>query len=88
MGGTDSYMRTDELYKAIIGNATITFSVSSKKYTCVVQIRHIIYNMEINQNAKRTLAVILDDFYNTVIDNINNDFIINTLKLSDIKSIF
>lgn len=88
MGGTDSYMRTDELYKAIIGNVTITFSVSSKKYMCAVQIRHIIYNMEINQNAKRTLAVILDDFYNTVIDNINNDFIINTLKASDIKSIF
>lgn len=81
-------MKTDELYKAIVGNATITYSVSSKKYTCAVQIRHIIYNMEINRNAKRTLAVILEDFYNTVIDNINNDFIINTLKSSDIKSIF
>lgn len=81
-------MRTNELYKAIVGNATITFSISSKKYSCAVQIRHIIYNMEINQDAKRTLAEILEDFYNTVIDNINNDFIINTLKLTDIKSIF
>nr|DAR89477.1 MAG TPA: hypothetical protein [Caudoviricetes sp.] len=81
-------MRTDELYKSIVGNATITYSISSKKYSCAVQIRHIIYNMEINQDAKRTLAEILEDFYNTVIDNINNDFIINTLKLTDIKSIF
>lgn len=81
-------MKTDELYRAIVGNASITFSISSKKYSCAVQIRHIIYNMEINQNAKRTLAGILEDFYNTVIDNINNDFIINTLKTSDIKSIF
>lgn len=81
-------MKTDELYKSIVGNTTITFSISSKKYSCAVQIRHIIYNMEINQNAKRTLAEILEDFYNTVIDNINNDFIINTLKTSDIKSIF
>lgn len=81
-------MRTDELYKSIVGNTTITFSISSKKYSCAVQIRHIIYNMEINQDAKRTLAEILEDFYNTVIDNINNDFIINTLKLTDIKSLF
>lgn len=88
MGGTDSYMKTDELYRAVVGNASITFSISSKKYSCAVQIRNIIYNMEINQNAKRSLAEILEDFYNTVIDNINNDFIINTLKSSDIKSIF
>lgn len=81
-------MRTDELYKSIVGNTVIIFSISSKKYSCAVQIRHIIYNMEINENAKRTLAEILEDFYNTVIDNINNDFIINTLKSSDIKSIF
>ena len=81
-------MKTDELYRAIVGNASITFSISSKKYCCAVQIKHIIYNMEINQDAKRTLAEILEDFYNTVIDNINNDFIINTLKTSDIKSIF
>jgi len=81
-------MKTDELYRAIVGNVSIIFSVSSKKYSCAVQIRHIIYNMEINENVKRTLAEILEDFYNTVIDNINNDFIINTLKSSDIKSIF
>lgn len=81
-------MRTDELYKSIVGNTTITYSISSKKYSCAVQIRHIIYNMEIKQNAKRSLAKILEDFYNAVIDNINNDFIINTLKSSDIKSIF
>lgn len=81
-------MKTDELYKSIVGNTTITFSISSKKYSCAVQIRHIIYNMEINQNAKRTLAELLEDFYNTVIDNINNNFIINTLKTNDIKSIF
>lgn len=81
-------MRTDELHNAIVENAIITFSVSSKKFTCAVQIRHIIYNMKINQNAKRSLAVILEDFYNTVIDNISNDFIINTLRTGDIKSIF
>lgn len=81
-------MNTSELHNAIVGNATITLSISSKKFTCAVQIRHVIYNMEINQTAKRTLAVILEDFYNTVIDNINNDFIINTLKPNDIKSIF
>ena len=81
-------MRTNELHNAIVGNTTITFAISSKKYNCMVQIRHIIYSMEINQNAKRTLAVILEDFYNTVIDNISNDFIINTLKKDDIKSIF
>ena len=81
-------MNTNELHNAIVGNATITFSISSKKFSCAVQIRHVIYNMEINQSAKRTLAVILEDFYNTVIDNINNDFIINTLKPNDIKSIF
>lgn len=80
-------MRTDELHNAIVENVTITFGVSSKKYTCVVQIRHIIYSMEINQKAKRSLAVILEDFYNTIIDNISNDFIINTLQLTDIKSI-
>lgn len=81
-------MNTSELHNAIVGNTTITFSISSKKYTCAVQIRHIIYNMEINQNAKRTLAVILEDFYNAVIDNISNDFIINTLRTGDIKSLF
>lgn len=81
-------MKTNELHNAIVENTIITFSVSSKKYTCAVQIRHIIYNMEINQNAKRTLAVILEDFYNAVIDNISNDFIINTLRTGDIKSIF
>ena len=81
-------MRTDELHNAIVENAIITFSVSSKKFTCAVQIRHIIYIMEINQNANRTLAIILEDFYNTVIDNISNDFIINTLRTGDIKSIF
>ena len=81
-------MRTDELHNAIVENAIITFSVSSKKFTCAVQIRHILYCMEINQNAKRTLATILEDFYNMVIDNISNDFIINTLQTSDIKSIF
>lgn len=81
-------MNTSELHNAIVGNATITFSLSSKKFTCAVQIRHVIYYMEINQSAKRTLAVILEDFYNTVIDNINNDFIINTLQAKDIKSIF
>lgn len=81
-------MKTDELHNAIVGNTVIIFSISSKKYSCAVQVRHIIYNMEINQNAKRTLAEILEDFHNTVIDNISNDFIINTLKLSDIKSIF
>lgn len=81
-------MNTSELHNAIVENAIITFSISSKKYTCAVQIRHVIYNMEINQTVKRTLAVILEDFYNTVIDNINNDFIINTLQAKDIKSIF
>lgn len=81
-------MKTNELHNAIVENAIITFSVSSKKFTCAVQIRHIIYIMEINQNAKRTLAIILEDFYNTVIDNISNDFIINTLRTGDIKSIF
>lgn len=81
-------MKTNELHSAIVENTIIAFSVSSKKFTCAVQIRHIIYNMEINQNAKRTLAVILEDFYNTVIDNISNDFIINTLRTDDIKSIF
>lgn len=81
-------MRSDELHNAIIENTIITFRVSSKNYNCVVQIRHIIYNMEINQNAKRTIAVILEDFYHSVIDYINRDFIINTLKKEDIKSIF
>lgn len=81
-------MRTNELHNAIVGNATITFNVSSKKYTCVIRVSYIIYNMVINKYAKRTLAEILEDFYNTVLDNLSNDFIINTLKTSDIKSIF
>ena len=81
-------MRTNELHNAIVGNATITFNVASKKYTCVIQVRHIIYIMEINKYAKRTLTEILEDFYNTVLDNLSNDFIINTLRTGDIKSIF
>lgn len=81
-------MKTDELHNAIVGNATITFNVASKKYTCVIRVRHIIYNMEINKYAKRTLAEILEDFYNIVLDNLSNDFIINTLRTGDIKSIF
>lgn len=81
-------MRTNELHNAIVENTTITFQVSGKRYTCVIRIKDIVYNMEINKNAKRTIAEVLEDFYNTIIDNISNDFIINTLKKDDIKSIF
>lgn len=81
-------MRTDELHNAIVENTIINYSVSSGEYSCMVQIRHVIYKMEINKRVRRSLAELLEDFYSVVIDNISNDFIINTLQTVDIKSIF
>lgn len=81
-------MRTDELHNAIVENTIINYSISSGQYSCMVQIRHVIYKMEINKRVRRSLAELLEDFYCTVIDNISNDFIINTLQTNDIKSIF
>lgn len=83
-------MRTDELHNAIVENTIINYSISSGQYSCMVQIRHVIYKMEINVSGVhwRSLAELLEDFYCTVIDNISNDFIINTLQTNDIKSIF
>lgn len=81
-------MNTSELHNAIVENAIINYSISSGQYSCMVQIRHVIYKMEINKRVRRSLAELLEDFYGVVIDNINNDFIINILKPSDIKSIF
>ena len=81
-------MKTNELHNAIVENAIISYSISSGQYSCMVQIRHLIYRMEINKRVRRSLAELLEDFYGVVIDNISNDFIINTLRTGDIKSIF
>ena len=81
-------MKTNELHNAIVENTIISYSVSSGQYSCMVQIRHLIYRMNINKRVRRSLAELLEDFYGVVIDNISNDFIINTLRTGDIKSIF
>lgn len=81
-------MKTNELHNAIVENTIISYSISSGQYSCMVQVRHVIYRMEINKRVRRSLAELLEDFYGVVIDNISNDFIINTLRTSDIKSIF
>lgn len=81
-------MKTNELHNAIVENTIISYSISSGQYSCMVQIRHVIYRMEINKRVRRSLAELLEDFYGVVIDNISNDVIINTLRTGDIKSIF
>lgn len=81
-------MKTNELHNAIVENTIISYSISSGQYSCMVQIRHILYRMEINKQVRRSLAELLEDFYCVVIDNISKDFIINTLRTGDIKSIF
>jgi len=81
-------MKTNELHNAIVENTIISYSISSGQYSCMVQIRHTIYRMEINKRVRRSLAELLEDFYGVVIDNISKDFIINTLRTGDIKSIF
>ena len=81
-------MTTKGLHDSIIRNTVIGYNIGSGEYFCILQIREIIYKMIIDSKASRTLDRVLETFYNTMIDNIANDFIISTLQNNEIKPIF